>query len=98
MKENSFVGGSRRAAAAAAKPAGGVVGAAERVASGVVVGGVAARGGPKLPPRPGFPPRRPPERLNHPSTFSLKKSVRMIRFDVMPPCECPTSQNALMFF
>src|SRR5215813_2070828 len=64
-----------------------------------VVGEAAAggRGGPKFAARPGLPPRRPPDKLSQPSTLSLKKSVRMIRFDVRPPCECPTSQNALMF-
>src|SRR4029079_9641570 len=48
-------------------------------------------------PRPGLPPRRPPERLSQPSTLSLKKSVRTIRLEVIPTCECPTIQNALMF-
>ena len=42
-------------------------------------------------------PRRPPERLSQPSTRSLKKSVRTMRLEVMPPCECPASQKALMF-
>src|SRR5439155_24982342 len=53
--------------------------------------------GAKVVERAGFPPRRPPDRLSQPSTLSLKKSVRTIRFEVMPPCECPTSQKALMF-
>ncbi len=53
--------------------------------------------GAKVVERPGLPPRRPPDRLSQPSTFSLKKSVRTIRLEVIPPCECPTSQKALMF-
>src|SRR5215831_17139343 len=48
-------------------------------------------------PRPGLAPRRPPDNESQPSTLSLKKSVRTMRFDVMPPCECPTSQNAFTF-
>src|SRR6478735_5777410 len=58
----------------------------------------AAPDGPAIPvklPRPGLLPRRPPDRLSQPSTLSLKKSVRTIRFEVMPPCEWPTSQKAL---
>src|SRR5882757_9309959 len=98
MNEKSLAGGSRRAAAAAAKPAG----SAGRPSVGAVValadaGEVVARGGPKVLARPGLPPKRPPERLSQPSTFSLKKSVRTIRLEVMPPCEWPTSQKALMF-
>src|SRR6185436_5899593 len=58
--------------------------------------GAPGRGEPKVAARPGFPPRRPPDRLSQPSTLSLKKSVRTIRLEVMPPCECPTSQKALM--
>src|SRR5438105_34568 len=96
MNEKLLAGGSRRAAAAAANPAG-IAGRLPE--AGVVASPEAgARGGPKLAARPGLPPRRPPERLSQPSTLSLKKSVRTIRFEVMPPCEWPTSQKALIFF
>ena len=56
-------------------------------------------GGPLGPKKSGAMaagPMRPPDRLSQPSTFSLKKSVQTIRFEVMPPCEWPTSQKALM--
>src|SRR6185436_18292873 len=92
MNEKSATGGSRNAAAAAAKfgvavpPAGEPAGAAARTAVGA-----------KVAERLGFPPRRPPDRLSQPSTLSLKKSVRRIRLEVMPPCECPANQKALMF-
>src|SRR5215510_14391648 len=67
--------------------------------------GAAGRAAPDAPPpvgakvelRPGFPPKRPPERLSHPSTLSLKKSARTSRLEVMPPWEWPTSQKALTF-
>jgi hypothetical protein len=52
----------------------------------------------KLAGMGGVGPRRPPERLSQPSTLPLKKSVRRIRLEVMPPCEWPTSQKALIFF
>src|SRR5262245_23232034 len=83
----------------------------EKSASGSVASAAAAEAGAGAAPvapvvgvaggglrltRPGLPPRRPPERLSHPSTFVLKKSVRSRRFDVIPPCEWPASQNALM--
>src|SRR5437870_2906001 len=67
------------------------------VAGVVAAPGVVGRPTPKLAARPGFPPRRPPDRLSQPSTLSLKKSVRMMRLEVMPPCECPTSQKDLIF-
>src|SRR5215208_1549019 len=92
MNENSPVGGSRKAAIAAL-----ILGAAELLVVAVAGAAAAARGGPKLAARPGLPPKRPPDKLSQPSTLSLKKSVRKSRFDVMPPCECPTSQKALMF-
>src|SRR5262245_38579395 len=56
-------------------------------------------GGPLGPKKSGAiaaGPMRPPDRLSQPSTLSLKKSVQTMRFDVMPPCECPTSQNDLI--
>src|SRR6266436_6552805 len=92
MNEKSAAGGSRNAAAAAAKPVGvpAPPGAPAGAEPGTTVGA-------KVAERPGFPPRRPPDRLSQPSTLSLKKSVRTIRLEVMPPCECPTSQKALMF-
>src|SRR5262245_8888365 len=87
MNEKSADGSSRRfAAGARPRPAG----AAPRPA--VDAGITEAKF-----PRPGLPPRRPPDRLSHPSTMFLKKSVRMMRFDVRPPCEWPASQKALMF-
>src|SRR5690349_6629504 len=49
-------------------------------------------------PRCGLPPTRPPDRLTKPSTLVLKKSVHTRRLDVKPPCEWPTSQNALTLF
>src|ERR1700720_1284562 len=100
MNEKSFAGGSRKAAAEAAKPAGtagrsapGAAGLAAVLDAGLAAGaapagGVAARGGPKLLPRPGLPPKRPPDKLSQPSTGPLKKSGRTIRFEVGPPCEC----------
>src|SRR5260370_12674882 len=95
MKEKSLAGGSRKVVGAAAMPEGSAGRASD---AGVVeASGVAARGGPKVLARPGLPPKRPPERLSQPSTFSLKKSVRTIRLEVMPPCEWPTNQKALMF-
>src|ERR1700693_775146 len=105
MKENSLLGGSRNAAAAAprltppARPVPGATLGIADVALLVEAPGAAPRPAVRLLklPRPGFAPSRPPDRLNQPSTRCLKKSVRMIRFEVMPPCECPTSQNALMF-
>jgi hypothetical protein len=78
MNEKSAPGSSRRSAAAAANAEAPGAGAAPAAA---------ARGGPKLAARPGLPPRRPPDRLSQPSTLSLKKSVRTIRFEVMPPWE-----------
>src|SRR6202171_1532352 len=81
MNEKSAAGGSRNAASAAA-----IAGLA-----------AAAPEGAKVAERAGFPPRRPPDRLSQPSTLFLKKSVRTIRLEVRPPCECPTSQNALTF-
>src|SRR5258708_1477349 len=89
MNEKSVAGSSRRAAMAAAILA----------AVGPLLGAPAAveRGGPKVAARPGLPPRRPPDRLSQPSTLSLKNGVRTMRFEVRPPCECPTSQKALMF-
>src|SRR5436305_6960266 len=87
MIEKSAAGGSRDTAAAAAK-------------SGVAVLPACAPAGAvgaKVAERPGFPHRRPPDKLSQPSTLSLKKSVRTIRLEVMPPCECPTNQKALMF-
>src|SRR5215469_8042780 len=91
MNEKSFLESSRKEAMAAAmaaglgEPPGGV-------APGVLLGG-----GPHLALRAGCPPNRPPDKLSQPSTRSLKKGVRTNRFEVRPPCECPTSQNALMF-
>src|SRR5450631_1564111 len=81
--------------------AGGVSpGPAARPAPGAAPRPPAAPGGPAIPaklPRPGLLPRRPPDRLSQPSTLSLKYSVRTMRFDVLPPCEWPTSQNAFTF-
>src|SRR5437588_285467 len=96
MNEKSLAGGSRRAAAAAAIPEG-RAGAVALPEAGVEAAGDGARGGPNVLERPGLLPKRPPERLSQPSTFSLQKSVRTIRLEVMPPCEWPTSQNALIF-
>ena len=45
----------------------------------------------------GCGPKRPPDRLSQPVILSLKNSVRTSRLEVMPPCECPTSQKARMF-
>src|SRR5262249_2209610 len=59
--------------------------------------GAAVRGGPQLGERPGFPPNRPPDKLSQPSTRSLKKSVRTIRFEVKPPCECPANKKVWIF-
>src|SRR5437660_998091 len=59
MNEKSAAGGSRNTAAAAAK-------------SGVAVlppGAPAGAVGAKVAERPGFPPRRPPDKLSQPSTF-----------------------------
>src|SRR6185503_17374835 len=105
MCEKSLVGSSRKAAIAEAiaglapgPPAPGAPADAAPVAAGRAAG--AAPGPPvgaNVAPRPGLPPIREPDRLRNPSTLSLKKSVRTILLDVMPPCECPTSQNALMF-
>src|SRR5215510_9059081 len=104
MNEKSAVGGSRKAAIAALISEG--VGAVRVVLAGPPAdaagdvdddAGAAVRGGPQLGERPGFPPNRPPDKLSQPSTRSLKKSVRTIRFEVKPPCECPANQNALMF-
>src|SRR5262245_33032996 len=53
--------------------------------------------GEKVELRPGLPPIRPPDRLRKPSALSLKKSVRMSRLEVAPPCEWPASQKALTF-
>src|SRR5688572_32652784 len=56
-------------------------------------------GGPLGPKKSGAMaavPMPPPDRLSHPSTLFLKESVQTIRFDVMPPCECPASQNGLI--
>src|SRR5277367_3484127 len=85
--------------------AGGVAGPRAAPRAGAVAdvaGGVAARPprAPLISPRPGLPPMRPPDKLRNPSTLSLKNSVRIRRLEVAPPCECPTSQNALilMFF
>src|SRR5262252_6271381 len=94
MNEKSTSGGSRTAAIVALI-AGGVAPLAGALAGAAP--GAAARGGPQLGERPGFPPKRPPDRLSQPSTLSLKKAVRTIRLAVSPPCECPTSQKALMF-
>src|SRR5436190_3253913 len=101
MNEKSAAGGSRKAAIAALI-AGGVAPLAAALAAAApgaagAAPGAAARGGPQLGERPGFPPKRPPDRLSQPSTLSLKKSVRTIRLEVMPPCEWPTNQKALMF-
>src|SRR5438046_9615709 len=90
MNEKSAAGGSRNTAAAAAKSG------VEVLPPGAAAGAVGAVGA-KVAERPGSPPRRPPDKLSQPSTLSLKKSVRTIRLEVMPHCECPTSQNALMF-
>ena len=57
-------------------------------------------GGPLGPKKSGATvatPMRPPERLSHPSTLSLKYGVHTRRLEVIPPCECPASQKALMF-
>src|SRR5579871_2204121 len=97
MKEKSFGGSSRKAAMAAEMAAGVIAGGAADALFGVAAAVAGGRGGPKFGLRPGKPPNRPPERLSQPSTLSLKKSVRMIRFDVSPPWEWPTSQNALIF-
>ena len=56
-------------------------------------------GGPLGPKKSGAiaaGPMRPPDRLSQPSTLSLKKSLQTMRFEVMPPCECPASQNDLI--
>src|SRR5271157_4099076 len=96
MKEKSAAGGSRRAAMAAAKPGGGP-GGADDGAAGVVEAAAPAGLGKKLAGSGGVGPKRPPDKLSHPSTLSLKKSVRTSRLDVIPPCECPTNQKAFMF-
>ena len=88
MNEKSPDGSSRSAAVAAPSP--------PAPARPPPAGGGMPPIAPKFP-RPGLPPSRPPERLNHPSTRSLKKSVRTSLFDVSPPCECPASQNAFTF-
>src|SRR5229473_828498 len=103
MNEKSAAGGSRNAAIVALISEG--VGAVRLALAEAPVGAVgvgdgalgAVRGGPQFGERPGFPPKRPPDKLSQPSTRSLKKSMRTIRFEVKPPCECPASQNALMF-
>src|SRR5215471_7556390 len=62
---------------------------------------LSAAGGPLGPKKSGAiaaGPMRPPDRLSHPSTLSLKKSVQTRRLDVMPPWEWPASQNAFTFF
>ena len=92
MNENSFAG----------SPVGGGAspGAAPRPAPARRRGRRRRSGDPAIPvklPRPGLLPRRPPDRLSQPSTLSLKKSVRTMRFDVIPPCEWPASQNAFTF-
>src|SRR5579864_4172424 len=106
MNENSPSGSPRGIAPRPAAPARGAVDRAVAVDvdddvddAPLVAPRPAVGGAPRFEklPRPGFPPSRPPDRLSHPSTRSLKKSVRSNRFDVNPPCECPTSQNALMF-
>src|SRR5262245_22747770 len=91
MCEKSAAGSSRRAAIAEA------IAPAPPGAPGRAAAGAPPLVGEKVELRPGFPPKRPPERLSHPSTLSLKKSVRTSRLEVIPPCEWPTSQNALMF-
>src|SRR5215510_12473160 len=91
MNEKSAAGSSRKAAAAAAKSGDGIPPPAG------LAGAAPGTLGAKVAERPGFPPRRPPDRLSQPSTLFLKKSVRTRRLEVIPPCECPTNQNALMF-
>ena len=55
------------------------------------------RGGPALAARSAGSPRRPPERLNQPSTRSAKYwFVDSSRLEVIPPCEWPTSQKERM--
>src|SRR5262245_51930483 len=100
MNEKSAAGGSRKAAIADAIGLLAAAAPGRAAPAGAPVGAVApgpAPVGAKVAPRPGLPPRRPPDRLSQPSTLTLKKSVRTIRLEVMPPCECPTSQKALMF-
>src|SRR5262249_52837835 len=96
IKDISIAGGSRNAAIAAdipgGAPAAGAAGAAAPVglAAAAAAPDAAPGGGPvgaNVAPRPGLPPKRPPDRLSHPSTLSLKKSVRTNLFEVMPPCE-----------
>src|SRR5262249_35087041 len=91
MKEKSAAAGSRKAAIAAAMAVGVGVPPAE-AALGVVAGG-----GPRFAGGPGGPPNRPPANLSRPSPRPWKKAGPPNRFEVSPPCECPTSQKALMF-
>src|SRR5579863_3268036 len=93
MNEKLAAGGSRNGAMAAARPAGPGLGSGD-----APEGAVAAAAAKKLGGIGGVGPSRPPDKLSQPSTRALKKSVRTSRFDVMPPCECPTNQNALMLF
>src|SRR6476646_9193677 len=86
MNEKSAAGASLKAAMLA------VIALLVAEATAAVV-----RGGPNDEARPALPPKRPPDRLSHPSTLSRKKGVRTRRFDVRPPCEWPTSQKALIF-
>src|SRR5205809_898811 len=98
MNEKSLVGGSRKAAIADAIGLLAAVAPGRAPPAGAPAGAAPGRpAGAKVAERPGFPPKRPPDRLSQPSTLSLKKSVRTIRLEVMPPCEWPTNQKALMF-
>src|SRR5581483_5882423 len=102
MKEKSAAGGSRNAAIAAAigllaALAAGAPGRAPPAGAPVAGAAPGKPAGAKVAERPGLPPNRPPDKLSQPSTLSLKKSVRTIRLEVIPPCECPTNQKALMF-
>src|SRR5580700_1965476 len=93
MNENVASGGSRNGAMAAAKAAA-PVGTPGGGAAAALPGRAAVK---KLAGMGGVGPKRPPDKLSQPVILVLKKSVRTRRLDVMPPWECPTSQNARMF-
>src|SRR5262245_50047745 len=97
MCEKSHVGGDT---GAAPRPIAAAPGGPPRAGVGAALDAFAAggAGGPALAARCAAPPTRPPDKLKNPSTFVLKKSVHTRRLDVAPPCEWPTSQNALMFW
>ena len=89
-KENVASGGSRSGAINAASPA-----APEGTPGGGAPAALPGRAAlKKLAGIGGVGPKRPPDKLSQPVILVLKKSVRTRRLDVMPPWECPTSENA----